>query len=197
MKKHRFLLQIFFFLMVRSAVAQQGIDFTVGAGAYFTPISGTATRSGYFQGEMEYHHTSRLSFSAGIITSNYTFPGDEGIVIQPNGTILWTGIDRLLGTELQSNFLAKYAVYQRPNFAIRVGTGIGLISYSRQVMISTSTSRFPVDVANTDLGFPIQVEAEQKVYRNIHLGLRAGTFVFPDYPLVGHHTGLVVKYRLK
>ena len=198
MKNFTCFLLLSLFLFDQSLYAQKGIDFTVGGGAHFTPIAGPMTRSAYFQGEMEYHQTPRLSFSVGIITSNFTYPGFNGSTLFPNGTIIPGTYDRLNGTELQSNFLAKYALLKKQSFTLRAGAGIGLVSYSRQVLV-TLGREFPavVGVSNTDIGFPIQLEAEQKVYKNILLGLRAGTFVFPDYPFVGNHTGLVVKYRLK
>ena len=198
MKIYTFLFWVALCMFGQPSVAQKGFDFTLGGGAHLTPIPGPWASSAYFQGEMEYHHTPRLSFSAGIMTTNYTYPGSEASITTPNGTVVSVLYDRLQGTELQSNFLAKYALVKKEFFALRAGAGIGLVSYSKQVIINLGfQSLSPIEVANTDLGFPLQIEAEQKVYKNILVGLRAGTFIFPDYPFVGNHTGLVIKYRLK
>ncbi len=190
MKRKGLLILILLFWGFNITYSQKSFDFTVGGGAYFTPINKPIVSSGYFNAEMEYHHNMKVSFSAGLITARYLFKSDGS----------WTvvnGIPVRNGTELQSNFLVKYNLLKSSKNYLKVGAGLGLLTYGKEVEIeSKSLGTFIINQSNTDLGFPLVVEFDRRISKRIILGGKFGTFIFPDYPIVGNNFGLQLKYKI-
>jgi hypothetical protein len=175
-----------------SSIAQQkSFDIILGTGAYFTPINAPVVRSSFFTGEFEYRHSRRWSFASGLITSQYFFKDSDGYLIIQN-----TPVSR--GTELQSNFLVKYTLTQYKKLTLQIGLGAGLVTYGREIRIYTQNGLgyYYVHQSNTDLGFPISAELYRKITKRIFIGAKYGTFIFPDYPIIGNNIGIQTRIRI-
>ena len=95
--------------------------------------------------------------------------------------------------------LYKYKLLDKSKLSINVGTGLGII-------IEAST--YPVDIPNGgftfetsggkgDLCFPLRLDVDYQILKNFQLGIIAGTYIYPDYPLVGEHLGVRFSYIIR
>lgn len=96
--------------------------------------------------------------------------------------------------------LYKYRLLDRKKIFVNIGSGLGLIS---------ETFIYPVDLANggftfetatggtADLCFPVRLDAGYQLSGKLQIGVMAGTYVYPDYPLVGQHLGIQLSYVIK
>ena len=180
------------FLILTEAQAQKSFDFVLGGGLYFTPINApTLHRTGSFAAEIAYHHTPRISVAAGFITARYLY-GREG------EWVIYNNIRRRVGSETQSNIMFKYNLLPISKSRLSIGGGVGVLFYGNEILLeNTNLGTTPVHISNTDFGFPLCIEYDRILSRKVLLGAKVGTFVFPDYPLVGHSVGLLVKYKIQ
>jgi hypothetical protein len=184
---------VLLFLLSLSTVFAQNkyFDIVVGGGYYATPSRVPVTGGGFFNGEFEYHHNRRWAFSAGLLTTQYSYR------LEGSRSSTLSGIPVNRGGELQTNFMAKYKVVNQKALTVQLGLGAGLVTMGEEVRIDYGNgSSSYLYTANTDLGFPLSVEAFTPLIRNVFLGVKAGTFVFPDYPIVGNNLSLQIRYRL-
>ncbi|WP_373513933.1 outer membrane beta-barrel protein [Persicitalea sp.] len=174
-----------------SAFAQDGrFDIVLGGGYYSTPSMKPVDGGAVLNGEFEYHHKKRWSFAAGILTTQYHYRMEESSV----STLSGIPINR--ASELQSNFLVKYKVLAEGPVSVQVGAGAGLITMGKNTEIRTPNSSSYYWTSNTDLGFPLVAEAYVKLTNHFLVGVKLGSFIFPDYPIVGNNASFQVRYRL-
>ncbi len=182
---------VIFLLGCCSLHAQNGrFDIVLGGGYYSTPSMRPITGGGVFNGEFEYHHKKRWAFAAGILTTQYFYR------MEGSSTSTLGGIPINRATELQSNFQVKYKLLNIDRSTVQIGAGAGLITMGRNVEVRTPTSGSNYHVSNTDLGFPITLEAYTKVTDHFLVGAKLGTFIFPDYPIIGNNASFQLRYRL-
>jgi hypothetical protein len=186
-----FLTAIALMLGCCSLYAQDGrFDIVLGGGYYSTPSMKPVLGGAVFNGEFEYHHKKRWSFAAGILTTQYHYQVEES----SSSTLDGIPINR--GGELQSNFLVKYKILEKGAFTFQLGAGAGLITMGKNQEIRTPTSSYNVFTSNTDLGFPVVAETYARITDHFLVGIKLGTFIFPDYPIVGNNASLQIRYRL-
>jgi hypothetical protein len=70
--KNLFLLLLLLLSLSVSGQARH-FDVIVGGGYYATPSRVPVTGGGFFNGEFEYHHNQRWAFSAGLLTTQYSY----------------------------------------------------------------------------------------------------------------------------
>lgn len=167
---------------------QKDFDVIVGTGLYSTPARKPIKPAPYFSGEFEYQH-NKWVFSAGIITAEYWFE-------KLNSSTSINGSPTTRGSELQSNFLIKYKLINKDFITIQAGAGAGLITMGREEEIKSATSFSILYASNTDLGFPLTIEAYSKITKHFFAGVKLGSFIFPDYPIIGNNFGIQMRYRL-
>jgi hypothetical protein len=178
-------------LGICTAFAQEKqFDLVVGGGYYSTPARKPVSSRGAFNAEFEYHHGRRWSFAAGILTTEYWYHMDE------SSTTTLAGIPVNRGNELQSNFVAKYKILDNSLLTIQLGAGAGLITMGQDIETNTPTSSSTYHTSYTDLGFPLVAESYVKLSRHVLVGVKLGSFVFPDYPIIGNNASLQIRYRL-
>lgn len=164
-------------------------DIIIGTGFYSTPARKPVNPAPLFSGDFEYHH-HKWAFSAGIITSEYFYE-------YPNSSRMnMKGIHINRGSELQSNFLVKYKIINHDFITLQAGVGAGLITIGREEEIKSPTSFSVLFASNTDLGFPLSLEAYSKISKHFLVGVKFGSFIFPDYPIIGNNVGIQLRYRL-
>ena len=174
-----------------SLYAQNGrFDLVLGGGYYSTPTRQPVLGGGVFNAEFEYHHKKKWSFAAGILTTQYHYR-QEG---SSSSTLDGIPINR--GSELQSNFLVKYKFLEKGAFTFQLGAGAGLITMGKNEEVNTPTSSSNYFTSYTDLGFPVVVETYARITDHFLVGVKLGTFIFPDYPIIGNNASLQVRYRL-
>jgi hypothetical protein len=97
------------------------------------------------------------------------------------------------------SLLYKYKLLDKRKLSISAGTGFGII---------TELLTYPVDIPNGgftfetsgrkgDLCFPLRLDIDYQILKRFQLGIIAGTYIYPDYPLVGEHLGMKFSYIIK
>lgn len=184
----------FYFCLLFSTVSyaqDKSFDIVIGSGFYSTPSRKPIDGGKFFSGEFEYHYKKRWSFSAGAIMTRYGFEDPES-----PATIVSSGLRVSRGNEFQTNFLAKYKIHQSKFFTFQVGAGLGLINMGTERHLITPTSYSSIFTSITDLGFPLSAELYTKITKQILIGVKLGSFIFPDYPIIGNNIGLQARFRL-
>lgn len=180
---------LFLLISINSFSQTKYLDFSAGTGIYNNldkkPIHG----GGYLQFEFEYGHSKKWAFSSGFLTSNYWYRDDESATSV-------NGIPFSKAEDFQINFLAKNKIYERNNTTIQAGAGLGLYMHSYDKDFIHSNGSYPITTFWYDLGFPISLELNQKIAKHFLIGLKLWTMFEPDFPFVGNHVGVNLKYRL-
>ncbi len=190
MKKY---LALFIVLFSTNTFAQdKSFDIVIGGGLYSTPSRKPIDGGGCFNAEFEFHYKNRWSFSAGAIMTRYGFEDKTS-----PATIVSSGLRVSRGNEFQTNFLAKYKLLDSNFLTFQVGAGLGLITMGRENYINNpQIGSFGFFQSNSDLGFPLSAELYTKVTKQLLIGIRMGSFIFPDYPIIGNNIGLQARFRL-
>lgn len=184
----------FYFCLLFSTVSfaqDKSFDIVIGSGLYSTPARKPVDGGGFFNGEFEYHYKKRWSFSAGVILTRYWFEDPES-----PATIVSSGLRVSRGNEFQTNFLAKYKIYDSQFLTFQIGAGLGMITMGRERHLITPTSYSSIFTSNSDLGFPLSAEFYTKITKQILIGAKFGSFIYPDYPIIGNNIGLQARFRL-
>ncbi len=187
----KYFLLFFSIFSINTFAQDKSFDIILGSGWYSTPSRRPISGGKFFNGEFEYHYKKRWSFSAGAIMTRYGFEDPES-----PSRIVSSGLPVSRGNEFQTNFLAKYKVYHSKFLTFQVGAGLGLINMGRERHIITPTSYSSLFTSNAELGFPLSAELYTKITKQILIGIKLGSFIFPDYPIVGNNIGLQARFRL-
>ena len=189
MKKYFFLFLSVF--SIDTFAQDKSFDIVLGSGWYSTPSRKPISGGKFFNGEFEYHYKNRWSFSAGVIMTEYGFEDPES-----PSTIVSSGLRVSDGNEFQTNFLAKYKIYDSKYLTFQVGAGLGMINMGTERHLITPRSYSSIFTSITDLGFPLSAELYTKITKQILIGVKLGSFIFPDYPIIGNNIGLQARFRL-
>ncbi len=164
------------------------LDFSIGTGIYKNNNKPPVEGGGYLQFEFEYGHSKKWAFSSGFLTSNYWYKDSESLTSI-------NGIPVTRAEDFQINFVSKYKIFEQNNTKIQIGAGLGLYMHAYKKDYIHQNGSFPITTFWYDLGFPISVELNQKLSKHFLVGLKLGTMFEPDFPFVGNHLGINLKYR--
>ncbi len=187
------IISLFFFytILIFSINAQQNhFDIKAGFGSYSTPHKKVVRNNFNVQFEMEYHFKNKFSLAMGTIYGEYIYY-QEG---SRRSTL--SGIPINNGDELQNNLLLKYKIIDK-KFNLQVGTGFGLINTGNLEEVQSGSGSTYLHPSILDIGFPISIETYYPLSEKIFLGAKFGSFILPDYPIVGNNLGFQIKYRFK
>lgn len=97
------------------------------------------------------------------------------------------------------SIMYKYKLYDKSKFSVGAGTGLGILleSATYPVDIPNGGFTFQTSGGKGDLCFPLRLDVNYQVSKNFQLGVIAGTYIYPDYPLVGEHLGLSISYIIR
>lgn len=92
----------------------------------------------------------------------------------------------------------KYKLLDKRKFSINTGTGLGIISESFTYPVDTPNGfTFETSGSKGDLCFPVRLDINYQVLKKFQIGIIGGMYIYPDYPLVGQHTGISLSYLIK
>ncbi|GAB2600119.1 hypothetical protein [Spirosoma areae] len=103
------------------------------------------------------------------------------------------------GYELHGYAMAKYSVVNANRFSLQIGAGAGFFNQRLQYPFrddSGAGSIYLTDSSFTDLAFPVSVEFYYLLRNWVSIGVKAGGFIEPDFPIVGAHVGPQLRLRL-
>lgn len=93
--------------------------------------------------------------------------------------------------------LYQFTPIETKRFRTSAATGFGLIIDRLTYPYGTATSQSMRVSASEDLCFPIRLSADYKLSNTVAMGLIAGLYIHPDYPVLAQHAGLRMSVSLK
>ncbi|CCH01101.1 hypothetical protein FAES_3092 [Fibrella aestuarina BUZ 2] len=183
-----------------SALAQeQAYEVAVSYGAFTSPSFNQQKARDYFSADFDYHLSRRWTIASGFMTGRFNYFDNTrsndptGILYGPDGT-------NARGYELYGYGMAKYALVKTSGFTLQLGAGIGFfnqrLTYPYRATYATGSSLYTEESSFTDLALPVTLEAYYVFNQRIGLGLKAGGYIEPDFPVVGAHIGPQLRVRL-
>jgi hypothetical protein len=95
--------------------------------------------------------------------------------------------------------LYKFRFLDKRKLSINVGTGLGIKSEIYTYPVNTPNGGFTFETSGGkgDLCFPVRLDLDYQILNNFQLGIVAGTYIYPDYPLIGEHLGIGLSYIIR
>jgi len=177
---------------------QKSFDIAVSYGAYNSPSFNQTRAKEHFAADFDYHASKRWTVSSGFVTGRFNYYDNT----RPNAptAILYTNDNtNARGYELHAYGMVKYRIISTDRFTLQAGAGIGLLNQRLEYPYregSGTGSVYMNQSSFTDLEFPVSAEAYYLLGNRVGVGLKAGGFIEPDFPIVGLHIGPQIRIRL-
>jgi hypothetical protein len=169
---------------------EKNFDVFIGLGRYSTPKYRPVSGGNCFDGGFEYSHSKRWAFATDLILTRYSSKLESSSI-----RIASSGIPIQQRWEHQTNFMVKYKFVNTSKITFQIGAGLGLTTMGRVDEINpTPTSWSSIYTSNSDLGFPISAEIFTHLNKHFLVEMKAGSFIFPDYPIIGNNLSLQIRY---
>ena len=199
----KILILFLFACTVNSEVSAQGkkdLKISLGTGFFNSTYYTNAKTRPFYNFGLEYQSNSRHSIAADYISGQFWYY--DSVRPVPFVSLSTPGYENYNNVVAISTFFSviyKYKFLERNKLSMKGGTGIGILTQSEAYAIqaSTNSQRVVQFGGKPDLCFPLRLDLDYQVSKFFQIGIIAGTYVYPDYPLVGEHLGLRVSYILK
>ena len=179
---------------------QKSFDVAVSYGAYNSPSFNQTRAKEYFAADFDYHASKRWTISSGFVTGHFNYY-DDTRSNAPTAILYTNDNTNARGYELHGYGMIKYAIISTDRFTLQAGLGVGFLNqrveYPYRESSATGTGSIYMNQNSfTALEFPVSAEAYYLFGNRFGIGLKAGGFVEPDFPLVGLHVGPQIRIRL-
>ena len=164
-------------------------DVAISYGGYTTPVFKQSQFKGYFSADFDYHLTNRWTISSGFMKGEFGYYDDIPLKLA-NGT--YSDKPNSTGFDLHGYAMAKYSLVATPRFTLQAGAGVGF--FTGRLAYIYEGNNYEASFANIE--FPISLEGYYLISGKIGLGLKAGCFAQPDFPIRGLHFGPQIRIRL-
>jgi len=171
---------------------EKAYDIALSYGAYTSPSFKQNTARNYFSADFDYHLSKRWTVSSGFMTGQFNYY-DANHANTPIGS---STVTNARGFQLHGYAMAKYSLISTNRFAFQVGVGAGFFNQRLEYPYQDAQSSYITQSSFTDLAFPVSVEAYYLVNRKVGIGIKAGGYIEPDFPIVGAHIGPQIRVRL-
>ena len=200
LKKLVFTMLLFMPLVSVFAQGKKDLKISLATGAINSKYYVNATPGQFYNFGFEYQSNSRHSIATDYISGQFQYY--DSINPFPYVSLTSPGNQNYTNVDARSSIFSviyKYKFLEKKKLSMKAGIGIGLINETNGYIISTSpSSETFVRYGNrSNLCFPLRLDLDYQVSKFFQIGIIAGTYVYPDYPLVGEHLGLRVSYILK
>jgi hypothetical protein len=181
-----------------SAFSQQRKDLvvSVSGGIYNSPYYENNVSGGYYSAGVDYSITSKHVLQMSFTAAEHTYL--ERAMSNVTANMQIPGYTNAINYDWVIALGYKYRL-DFPHFVVLPGAAVGMISKK-----TTYPYRFPAYESilmyfDTQIVFPVTLEAEYKLGRHWLLGLKSAVMICPDYPIlgVGLHAGPVLSYVIK
>lgn len=194
-----FFLTLTFFGQVL-AQEKKDLKISLATGFFNSKYYTNAKSRQFYNFGFEYSIANRHSLSADYTSGQFRYY--DSIRVTTPIPLSTPGYENHTNAEAISTFFSimyKYQVLDKKKLSIKIGTGISIIteSYTYPVDIPNGGFTFETSGGKGDLSFPLRVDLDYQISNHFQVGIIGGTYVYPDYPLVGQHIGLRLSYILK
>jgi hypothetical protein len=179
---------------------KKDLKISLATGLFNSKYYTNAKSRQFYNFSFEYSITNRHSLSSDYLSGQFRYY--DSIRVTTPIPLSTPGYERHTNAEARSTFfsiLYKYKIFDKRKLSVKVGTGITII---------TETYTFPVDLPNGgfifqtsggkgDLSFPLRFDFDYNISNHFEAGIIGGTYIYPDYPMVGQHLGFRLSYILK
>jgi hypothetical protein len=201
MHRH-FIILVFSFNLIGQVFSQDKKDLKISlsTGFFNSKYYTNAKSRQFYNFGFEYSITKRQSLSADYTSGQFRYYDDIRVTTPiPLST---PGYEKHTNAEARSTFfsiLYKYKILDKKKLSVKLGTGLSIITetYTYPVDLPNGGFTFQTSSGKGDLSFPLRVDLDYKISKHIEIGIIGGTYIYPDYPLVGQHLGLSFSYILK
>lgn len=174
---------------------EKAYDIALSYGAYTSPSFNQHSHRDYFSADFEYHLSKRWTVSSGLMMGYFNYY-DNTRSNNPGGVIFNRDNTNARATELHGYAMAKYSLINSKQFTLQVGVGAGFFNQSLEYPYQDAQGGGIRYTSFTDLAFPLSLEAFYLFSNRLGVGLKAGGYIEPDFPLVGTHIGPQLRLRL-
>lgn len=169
-----------------------GISFSTGR--FTSPYYEKDEAGTYFNLDFDYYLTPRQVLSANFNSGSHDYYED---------VLSNTGIPLYENTNAEAEYRTFSILYKHKLPIVKglfagIGAGAGIMTHIRNYPYTeTNFATSYRESSWTDLVFPVRLELGYKLSQHFQVGLMAGFFIHPDYPVLGHHGGPRLNYIIK
>jgi hypothetical protein len=194
------ILTIFIILSIHTVSGQGKKDLTIslGTGVFNSPYYTNAYKREFYNLDFDYQSGGRHIISANFLKGSHRYYDS---INSNNAVPLSTpGYETNANSEADYftfSVLYKYKLINNKRISVNIGAGAGIMT---QVILFPYTQGSSVDFKQsswTDLVFPVRLESDYQFARQFKVGILAGLYIHPDYPVLGQHLGVRVGYIFK
>jgi hypothetical protein len=167
---------------------------SVAAGALTSPYYLENKGGSFYTVDFDYHLSKRRLLSVNYNGGEHSYY--DNILSTDPGYIKSDGTN---AKAIYHTFsvLYKYMFLDKNAVSGSIGSGVGIMTHSREYPYAISNGSIFVKTAWTDLVFPVRAEFDFKVSKCIRMGVIGGFYIAPDYPILAYYVGPRLGYLLK
>ena len=189
-------LAFLFIVLILTSFAQERKDLVIGisGGKLTSPYYSKNTIGSYYGIDFDYYLSKQH-----ILSVNYNYGEhryyDKILSTDPS-------YHREDGTNATAGYQTFSVLYKNKFLHSKqitgaIGTGVGIMTYSNEYPVVTSTGSIFRKSVNTDLVFPVRLEFDYSLPKNFRFGLIGGFFIHPDFPILAYHLGPRLSYVIR
>jgi hypothetical protein len=184
-------------LLTLTSFGQERKDLTLSfsAGKLSSPYYDHNTSGRFASFDFDYSLSKRHTLSVNYTDGKHRYY-DNGRITGPVSDIYSDGTNSE-ATYHTFSVLYKYRFISSTHLSGSIGAGAGMMTHSRMYPFSTGNGYSYQESAWTDLVFPVRLEADYHLSKNLKAGLIGGFFIQPDYPVLAYHIGPRFSYIIK
>jgi hypothetical protein len=179
---------------------KKDLNVSLAIGFFNSSYYANAKSRQFYNFSFDYYITKRHIICADFISGQHRYY--DSIRVTTPIPLTTPGFEKHTNAEANTvvfSVLYKYKLVDWKKISVNVGTGFGIIA---------ETLTYPVDIPNGgftfqtsagkgDLCFPTRLDIDYQIAKRFQLGIIAGTYIYPDYPIIGEHLGLQFSYIIK
>jgi hypothetical protein len=200
---HKQIISILFTLFFVGQVLGQDkkdLKISLATGLFNSKYYTNAKSRQFYNLGFDYSITKKHSIGTDFISGQHRYY--DNIRVTSPIPLSTPGYETHTNAEARSTFFSiiyKYRLFDRNKLSAKIGTGISIINESYTYPVDTPNGGFTFETSGGkgDLCFPLRVDIDFQLSKTVQLGIIGGTYVYPDYPLVGQHLGIKLSYILK
>ncbi len=183
-------------LMTLTSSAQQKKDLviSVAAGTMTSPYYSESKAGHFYNIDFDYHLSKRQVLSANYNTGAHNYYDN---ILATDPAFLKSDGTNAKASYRTFSVLYKYVFLDKKAISASLGSGVGVMTHSREYPYTLSNGSSFMETSWSDLVFPVKLQLEYKMSKSISLGLTGGFYIAPDYPILAYHIGPKLSYLIK
>lgn len=174
---------------------KKDLAISLSTGILNSPYYYKAYAGGFYNFGFDYHISKRQILSASYLSGKHDYY--DNILSNETYYIVYPG-----GTNAKARYNTfsvsyKYKIVNETKFNVVPGVGAGIMTHSRVYPYTYGNSTVFNTSSWSDLVFPVTLDINYKVLKQLQLGLTGGFLIHPDYPILALHAGPRLTYVLK